>query len=319
MISVVSPIYGCNSCLVELCGRLIHTLGEIGEDFEIILVDDASPDDAWPTIVSLAASDKRIRGIRLSRNFGQHYAISAGVESARGHHVIVIDCDLQDRPEAISSLVEKARQGFDVVFAQRADRQDSIFKRLASQFFYRMLSYLTSTPYDHSIANFGVYSRKVVDTLKRMPESERCFPLMVKWTGFRSAAVPVAHDKRQAGRSSYNVRKLIRLAMNIVLSYSDKPLRLVVKLGMLFSLLATFIVALSVYAYLSGRIAMAGYASIIASIWLLGSVIVFCIGIVGLYIGQLFQNAKGRPYYIIDERVNEPPSLVQETNPGKRA
>lgn len=319
MISVVSPIFRCNSCLPELCDRLVRALDDAGEDFEIILVDDGSPDCAWPTIVSLASDNPRIRGIRLSRNFGQHYAISAGIENARGQYVVVIDCDLQDRPEEIPNLIEKARQGFDVVFAQRVDRQDAFFKRLMSRLFYRALSYFTNTPYDHSVANFGVYSRKVVDTLRRMPESERCFPLMVKWTGFRSTALPVAHDRRASGRSSYNLRRLIRLALSIVLSYSDKPLRLVVKLGMLFSVLAALIVALSVYAYLSGRVAVAGYTSIIASIWLLGSIIVFCVGIVGLYIGQLFQDTKGRPYYIIDERINEPAPTAMSTHLGMTA
>lgn len=304
MISVVSPVYGCASCLKDLCRRTSLTLGGVGEDFEIILVDDASPDHAWPTIVALAAEDARIRGIRLSRNFGQHYAISAGIEHARGDHVVVIDCDLQDRPEEIPKLLEAAHQGFDVVFAQRIDRQDNMLKRWASRNFYRVLSYFTGTPYDHSVANFGVYSRKVIDTLRRMPESERCFPLMVKWTGFRSTSVAVTHEKRADGRSSYSVRALIHLAMNIVLSYSDKPLRLVVKLGMLFSLFASLIVGLSVYVYLTGRTAVAGYTSIIASIWLLGSVTVFCIGIVGLYVGQLFQDAKGRPYYIVEQRIN---------------
>lgn len=303
MISVISPVYGCKSCLQELCRRIALTLSGV-DDFEIILVDDASPDHAWPAIVDLAAENAHIRGLRLSRNFGQHYAISAGIEHARGDQVVVMDCDLQDIPEEIPKLLEAASQGFDVVLGQRVDRQDNMFKRWGSRNFYRALSYFTGTPYDHSTANFGVYSRRVVDTLRRMPESERCFPLMVKWTGFRSTSVAVAHGKRPDGKSSYSARALIRLAMNIVLSYSDKPLRLVVKLGMFFSLFASLIVGLSVYAYLTGRTAVAGYTSIIASIWLLGSVTVFCIGIVGLYVGQLFQDAKGRPYYIVEQRIN---------------
>ena len=315
MISVVSPVYGCTSCLKELCRRTALTLAGVGEDFEIILVDDGSPDDAWPTIVALAAKDARIRGLRLSRNFGQHYAISAGIEHARGHHVVVIDCDLQDCPEEIPKLLDAANQGYDVVFAQRIDRQDNMFKRWASRNFYRVLSYLTDTHYDHTIANFGVYSRKVIDTLRRMPESERCFPLMVKWTGFRDTSVAVSHRKRADGKSSYGIHALIRLAMSIVLSYSDKPLRLVVKLGMLFSLFAFVIVGISVYVYLTGRIALAGYTSIIASIWLLGSVIVFCVGVVGLYLGRLFNAAKSRPYYIIDEQLNCPKG---EANNGER-
>jgi len=216
----------------------------------------------------------------------------------------VMDCDLQDPPEEIPRLLARADEGFDVVFAGREDRQDSVFKRLTSFAFYKTLGYLTNMPQDHTTANFGVYSRKVVDTINRMPESDRCFPLMVKWTGFRSSVVPVQHAERSIGRSSYSLGKLIRMALNIVLSYSDKPLRLVVKAGLLFSMFSLLIVGLSVYRYYHGDIAVAGYVSIIASIWLLGGIMIVCIGVVGLYLGRLFNAAKGRPYYIVDEQVN---------------
>lgn len=304
LLSVVSPVYGCEGCLEELVHRIRQAVLPTGLDLEILLVNDGSPDGSWSRIVELAQHQPHIRGLRLSRNFGQHYAISAGIEHARGEWVAVLDCDLQDLPEELPKLIEAARAGNDIVFAQRVDRQDTAFKRLSSYAFYRLLSYLTEVKYDHSIANFGVFSRKVIDTLNRMPESDRFFPLMVKWTGFKTATVPVEHAERTHGKSSYNLRKLIRLALNVVLSYSDKPLRLVVKLGLAFSLVSLAFVLLSVYRYLLGDVAVAGFTSVIASIWLIGSVTIFCTGITGLYIGRLFNDAKRRPYYIVSEEAS---------------
>jgi len=298
-LSIVSPVYGCQGCLEELVERISASLA--GTDLEIILVDDGSPDGAWARIVELSRLRPDVRGIRLSRNFGQHYAIAAGIEQARGEFVIVMDCDLQDPPEEIPVLLKRAEQGYDAVFARRIARRDGPFKRFASWAFHGLLSYLTDVAHDHATANFGVFSRKAIDTVNAMPESDRCFPLMVKWTGLRLATVDVNHAERKDGRSSYSLRRMLRLALNIILSYSDKPLRLVVKLGLLFALLSFVIVAWSIYGYLAGDIAVAGFTSIIASIWLLGGVMVSCVGIVGLYVGRTFNDVKRRPYYVVNE------------------
>jgi len=273
---------------------------------ELILVDDGSPDRSWDRIAELANLYPEVRGLCLSRNFGQHYAIAAGIEHARGEIVAVMDCDLQDPPEELPRLVAALRAGNDVVFAQRSERQDSFFKRVGSYAFFRLLSYLTDVRQDHSTANFGVFTRKVIDTVNLMPESDRCFPLMVKWTGFRTTHVEVRHAERAAGQSGYSLGKLLRLALNIVLSYSDKPLRLVVKLGLAFSALALLIVLLSIYRYSVGDVAVAGFTSVVASIWLLGGIMIFCVGVTGLYLGRLFNDAKGRPYYIVSEQLNSP-------------
>lgn len=306
LLSVVSPVYGCESCLEELVVRVRSAVAETGMALELVLVNDGSPDRSWDRITELAGLYSEVRGLRLSRNFGQHYAIAAGIEHARGELVAVMDCDLQDLPEELPRLVAAAQAGNDVVFAQRSERQDSVFKRLGSYAFYRLLSYLTEVRHDHSTANFGVFTRKVIDTVNLMPESDRCFPLMVKWTGFQTALVPVRHAERAQGRSGYSLRKLLRLAINIVLSYSDKPLRLVVKLGLAFSALALLIVVLSIYRYSVGDVAVAGFTSVVASVWLLGGIMIFCIGVTGLYLGRLFNDAKGRPYYIVSEHVNFP-------------
>lgn len=306
LFSVVSPVYGCEACLEQLVERIKIAIAPTGMALEIILVNDGSPDDSWSRIMELTALHSEVRGVRLSRNFGQHYAISAGIEHARGEWVAVMDCDLQDLPEELPRLINAARSGFDVVLAQRIERRDPPLKRMTSFLFFKLLSYLTDVAQDHSTANFGVFSRKLIDTVNHMPEADRCFPLMVKWTGFKTVLVEVEHAKRLSGTSGYSFGKLVRLATNIVLSYSDKPLRLVVGVGLAFSMLAFLIVLASIYLYLTGDIAVAGFTSIVASIWLLGGIMIFCIGITGLYLGRLFNAAKARPYYVVSEYLNFP-------------
>lgn len=304
LLTVVSPVYGCRNCLEELTTRVRQAVASTGLALEIILVDDASPDHSWERIRELASHCPDVRGLRLSRNFGQHYAIAAGIEHARGEFVAVMDCDLQDLPEELPRLLEVARQGHDVVFAQREGRRDPPLKRLGSFLFFRMLSYLTGVQQDHSTANFGVFNRKVIDTVNLMPETDRCFPLMVKWAGFDTVCLPVQHAERAEGRSGYTFRKLVRLGLGIVLSYSDKPLRLVVKAGLAFSGVAMLIVLLSLYRYSVGDVEVAGFTSIIASIWLLGGMTILCLGVTGLYLGRLFNDTKGRPYYIVAEQTS---------------
>lgn len=304
--SVVSPVYACEACLDELCDRLFATLDGMHTDYEVILVCDASPDGSWQRIRDIAAAHEQVVGLRLARNVGQHCAISAGLEHARGEWVVVMDCDLQDVPEEIPALYAKAREGYELVFAQRIERRDSWLKRLASRTFYRLLGYLTGTQYDSSTANFGIFSARAIAAVNALPERGRFFPLMVRWAGYRTTVLPVAHAQRAAGESSYTFRKLVRLATEIVLSYSDKPLRLVAKTGVVFSFLSFALVGWSVYRFLHGDTAVAGYTSIIASIWLLGGITIFCIGVVGLYVGRLFNDIKHRPYYAIGESVNLP-------------
>lgn len=305
LLSVVAPVYGCAPCLEELVERIARATQGHCDALEVILVDDASPDDAWPRIRELAARLPWVRGIRLARNFGQHTAIAAGIEHATGDRIAVLDCDLQDLPEELPKLLEASNR-HDIVFASREDRQDGLLKRLSSLAFARTLSYLTGTRQDHRIANFGVFSRRVIDLVNAMPEHDRFFPLMVRWTGLPMAVVPVAHAARQSGESTYSIGKLIRLATNIVLSYSDKPLRLVVQIGLAFSAIALAVVMLSVYRYSVGDVAVAGFTSIIASIWLIGGTMIFCIGIIGLYLGRLFTASKQRPRYVVGERTPSP-------------
>ena len=303
-ISIISPVYCCADCLRALHARLTDTLSGLGKEYELILVDDASPDRAWIVLRELAAVDARVKGIALSRNFGQHYAIAAGIEHARGRWVVVMDCDLQDRPEEIANLYAKAQQGYDVVFAERETRRDSWLKRTSSRLFIALLNYLSGADYDYRTANFGIYSRDVIDAVRSMGDRSRFFPVMVRWTGFRKTSVPVQHDARGNGGSSYSLRKLLRLALDIMLSYSDKPLRLVATLGIIVSMIALAMTGFSLYRYLRGDVSVAGYTSLIASMWLLAGVMLFCMGIIGLYVGRVFESVKFRPTFIVRERLN---------------
>jgi dolichol-phosphate mannosyltransferase len=299
-LSVVAPVYGCKGCLEDLVDQIETAAAGMGVPFEVILVDDASPDGAWSRIEELAASRPWLKGFRLSRNFGQHSAISAGIEHAQGVWTVVMDCDLQDLPAEIPALYRKAvDEHFDVVFAQRAERQDTRIKRLSSWGFFAVLGWLTGMPQDPSTANFGIYHRKVIDAVCRMPERDRSFPLMVKWAGFRTAKLPVRHQQRVQGESSYTLRRLLRLAMDIALGYSEKPLRMVAGAGIVFALAAFVMVAIGLWRWWDGDIQVAGYTSIIGAIWLIGGLMMFSLGVVGLYVGQVFRNVQRRPYYIV--------------------
>jgi dolichol-phosphate mannosyltransferase len=303
-ISIVSPVYCCADCLRALCERIGAAVAPIGASYEIVLVDDASPDGAWPVMRELAAADPRIKALALSRNFGQHSAIAAGLEHARGRWIVVMDCDLQDRPEEIAALYAKAQEGYDIVFAEREVRQDGWFKRNSSRAFIALLNWLSGADYDYRTANFGIYSRAVIDAVRSMGDRARFFPVMVRWAGFRRTSIPVQHDARGNGGSSYTLKKLVKLALDIMLSYSDKPLRLVATAGIVISLIALAMTAFSLYRYIHGDVTVAGYTSVIASMWLLAGVMLFCMGIIGLYVGRVFESVKSRPHFIVRERLN---------------
>jgi polyisoprenyl-phosphate glycosyltransferase len=304
MISVVVPVYGCKTCLIELYFRLKKTFNSLPVDFELILVNDASPDDAWETIRELSARDNRVRGINFSRNFGQHYAIAAGIEHACGEWCVVMDCDLQDQPEEITKLYSKAQEGWDIVLGRRIDRKDHFFKRSFSKLFYRFLGYLTETQQDSSIANFGIYHRKVISAISSMGDYMRYFPTMVSWVGFKSTRINIEHAARTSGETSYSFRKLVKLALEVVLAFSDKPLRLTVKFGLLVSFSSLVFGCYNFYRYFANKIVVLGWATTVISIWFLSGAIIFLIGITGLYIGKIFDKVKQRPLYIVSEKTN---------------
>jgi polyisoprenyl-phosphate glycosyltransferase len=301
-LSIISPVYNGEFILGELIDRIHRVVEPLNQEFEIILVEDFSPDRSWEVIEHLAEKFPRVQGIKLSRNFGQHYAITAGLDHARGEWVVVMDCDLQDQPEEILNLYAKARQGYDVVLARRIARKDSFFKKLSSKLFYRTLAWLTGSRQDESIANFGIYHKKVIGEIVKMRESIRYFPTMVRWVGFRQTSLSVNHGANEDRESSYNFKRLFNLALDIILAYSDKPLRLTVKLGFLVSFSGFLFALFTLIKYLSGDIIVKGYASLIISLWLLAGFILMTLGIVGLYVGKTFEGVKNRPIYIVEKR-----------------
>ena len=308
LLSVVSPVYLASAMVEELVQRLVVALEVISPHFEIILVDDRSPDDSWARILEQSAKDPRVQGLRLSRNFGQHYAITAGLDRCRGEWVVVLDCDLQDRPEEIAALFTAAQRGYDLVLARRTNRQDSWSKKMLSQLFYRVLSYLTETPQDPSVANFGIYHRKVIGAVLAMRENIRYFPTMVRWVGFRAAYLDVRHGRRAAGRSNYGLSQRLNQALDITLVNSDKPLRLTVKCGLVLSGGAFLFVPITLWRYWVGQISQPGYTSLIISIWFFSGLLLSVLGMVGLYIGKTFEQVKNRPLYLVDEQTGSVPA-----------
>lgn len=301
LISVVIPVYKAGAILPELIERVHQTLATLTSAYEIVLVDDASPIPTdWVTIQQQAALDSRVRGRRLSRNFGQHYALTAGLEASRGEWIIVMDCDLQDVPEEIPTLFAKAQAGYQAVVARRGQRTDAAVVRGGSHIFYRILAYLTGEIQDPQVSNFGVYHRQVIEAVLRLRESTRYFPTMVRWAGFHQTAVPVTHGT-SARPSSYSLARRLQLALDILLTYSDKPLRLAVYFGLLLSGGAFLLGLTMLVRYLVGQITVPGYASLIVSISLFSGIIISVLGVVGLYVGKTFEEVRNRPLYIVAE------------------
>lgn len=301
-ISVVSPVYNSDSLVLRLVDEIRDALKS--SNYEIILVDDGSPDTSWSRIQEAGERFPEVRGVLLSRNFGQHYAISAGLHLSRGNQVVVMDCDLQDRPSEIPRLLAKAKEGFEIVQARRTVRRDSFLKKTSSSCFHRLLEYLTGNPQDPSIANFGVYGRKAVNAINKLPETIRYFPTMVRWVGFKKTTINVEHQKRPAGKTSYSLFALIKLALDICLANSDKPLRLVIMTGFMISGVGFMFALYVIWQAFQGEIQVLGYASLMVSMWCLSGLTMLIMGVVGLYVGKSFEGIKGRPPFIIASTVN---------------
>ena len=300
-ISVVSPIYGCPSAIPELCMRLHSVLQGMVQDYEIILVEDGSPDDSWQRICCECEKDSRVVGVKLSRNFGQHYAITAGLDFALGEWVVVMDCDLQDRPEDIVALYAKALEGKkDIILARRMGRKDHWRKRFCSIVFYRVFSWLTGTCIDPSVGTFRMMHRKTVVAFRKMGEVHRLFGGMVQWLGFDVGYVEVSHSQRHEGKSSYSMRGLLKLGIDGILSFSTRPLLFGVGIGAGFALLASlYAVYLLMRLLLVGPFGVAGWITVVLLVSFLGGVILMNLGLLGIYIGRIYEQVKGRPVYVV--------------------
>ena len=303
-LSIVSPVYRAEKMVHMLVERIVKSVSTITEDFEIILVNDASPDASWSVIEYECAQDKRVKGINLSRNFGQHYAITAGLNYAKGEWVVVMDCDLQDRPEEIPALYQKALEGYDIVYARRKQRQDKWLKRMTSRAFNSVLNRLSGLNKDKDVANFGIYHQRVIKEYNKIPEQSRSFGSLILYLGFRTAIIDVQHAEREEGTSSYTLVRMLKLAFDVIISNSNKPLRMAVGLGFGMSVLSFLLALYNVVARIVGIISFPGYTTTIFSIWFVGGLMLFVMGVLGLYIGKIFDQVKGRPIYIVRNTIN---------------
>lgn len=297
-ISTVIPVYGCRAALPELCRRLESTLSQLTQDYEIILVNDSCPQNSWEVIEQLADQDEHVVGIELSRNFGQMKAILAGLDYSTGDWVVVMDCDLQDRPEEILRLYEKAQEGYDVVFARRETRKDNPLKVFFANQFYKVYRFATDGNYDGAICNFSIIKRIVVENYCKMREQHRGYVMYIRWLGFRQTAINVEHDERYEGKSSYSLKKRMDMAIELLTSQSDKVLRMAVGIGLSLTLVSLIVILVLTIRYFVSHVTM-GWTSIIASNFLIGGIIIMVIGVVGIYVGNTFMQTKDRPLYIV--------------------
>jgi glycosyltransferase involved in cell wall biosynthesis len=307
-IAVIVPVYMGAEVVRELCSRLTATLQSITQRFSIVLVDDRAPDNVWPIISDLCACDPRIKGIQLSRNFGQHYALTAGIDYADARWYVVMDCDLQDAPEDIPLLYTKVLGGFDMAVAIRRKEGHGTLKRLGSRLFYATFSMLAGFDMNWTVGNFRIFSGQVAEGFREMREQMRCLPASFSVMGFEVGEVVVPHHPRQHGKSSYTLKKLIKLGSTMVLAHSQMPLKLV-----MFSGLA--VAALSMLAGLTITIAaffdvfsVTGWASLIVAVFAIGGFQIFIIGVVGIYVGKCLEEAKRRPLYFVRDLRNLRPT-----------
>jgi glycosyltransferase involved in cell wall biosynthesis len=301
-ISVVVPVYLGEPFVEELYRRVNEALTPIVKSFELILVDDRGPDNSWRLIRKLSAIDPRVRGIQLSRNFGQHNAITAGLRAARGAWTVVMDCDLQDRPEEIPRLYARAHEGYDCVLARRAIRRDGWRKKTLSWLFYKVFNYFTDMNYDGTVGNFSIISRAVLNEINGMPEVFRFYGGLLAWMGFDKSYIDVEHDARSQGKSSYTLAKLYSLGANVIIAHSAKPLRLCVTAGIGVATLALLAVVYIIVHGLRYGTPVAGWPTLIVSIYFSTGAIIFTLGVLGLYVERIFTQVKARPVFIVKAR-----------------
>jgi len=300
--SVVVPVYGCEPCLRELHARLRAALSALGGSFEMVFVDDCGKDRSWDVLEELAAADAAVRAIRLSRNFGQHAAITAGLAESTGEWVVVMDCDLQEPPEEIPRLWEAARQGFDVVLGRRRQRQHAWPRRLAARLYFRFLSLAVGRRLEGEYGSFSMISRKVVREFLRFKDRDRQYLFIVHWLGFRATTIEYDHAARRAGRSAYSLRALMGIAFAGLFAHSTLFLRWIVTLGLFVSAGGLALAAYFLYRYLAHDTVPPGFTSLAVLIVVLGGMGIFTTGVTGLYVGRTFEQVKERPLYVVDER-----------------
>jgi dolichol-phosphate mannosyltransferase len=298
-ISIVIPVYNEVENIVVLYNRLVSVLEEAAVDFEIVFVDDGSKDESVKCLNELGASDKRVIIVELARNFGHQVAITAGLDFARGRAVIVMDADLQDPPDVLPKFIEKWREGHDVVYAIREHRKEGWLKRTSYKVFYRLMRRVSNIEIPLDAGDFCVMDRRVVDLLKTMPERSRFVRGIRSWVGFSQVGLPFERHARHAGRSKYTVGRLMLLALDGLISFSYVPLRVITALGLSVSVISLLLAIFFFVKKLLYGLSPPGYASIIVSIFFLAGIQLITLGVIGEYVGRIFEEAKRRPMYVL--------------------
>lgn len=302
-ISIISPVYMAAGIIDELVNKIKESVSKITSDFEIILIEDGSIDGSWEGIERNCKKDKRVKGIKLSRNFGQHLALTAGLTYAKGDYVVVIDCDLQDNPEYIPELYEKVKEGYDIVYARRKKRNHNSFKDITAFVYYKFLSLISEYDFDPNIGSFSIINRKVVNSFLRLNDYKSGYLGLLKWLGYKYAYIEVGRSDRYTGKSSYTLKKLFDHASRLTVSYSNRLLLLAIYMGILFSALSFIGILYLFYQYffVGYRI---GWTSIMIMISFVGGIIMLLLGILGLYIGAIFDQVKSRPLFLVEQALN---------------
>ncbi|QWD14345.1 glycosyltransferase family 2 protein [Polynucleobacter paneuropaeus] len=309
-ISVVIPVYQAEGCIAELYLRLITTLESMRLRFEIIMIEDCGTDNSWGIIQELASTDTRLRGFKLSRNFGQHNALTAGLDLSRGRWTVIMDCDLQDKPEDIKRLIEKTHEGFDVVIARNTTIRKSFIKQISAKIFYSTFSWCAGFRYEDGVRSFRIMSRDAVNALTAMRELMRSIGPLGIWIGFSSSYLHVALEPRFEGKSSYSLRRLLSLAFHNIVAFSDKPLQISVSIGFIMAGCALIYGSYIIIRATLHGIPVPGWSSLITSMYFIGGLILANLGVIGVYLGKTFEETKRRPLYLI-ARSTESSNLIE--------
>ncbi|MDX9864329.1 MAG: glycosyltransferase family 2 protein [Anaerolineaceae bacterium] len=304
--TIIAPVYNETESLGELYRQICEVMDTTGEAWELILVDDGSMDGSTDTIRALAAADQRVRPVIFARNFGHQIAVTAGMDYSRGQAVVVVDADLQDPPEVILELIAKWREGYQVVYAVRAEREgETWFKKMTASLFYRLIFRITDVSIPLDTGDFRLLDRQVVDVMGQMRERHRFLRGMSSWAGFKQVGVPYKRAARYAGVTKYPLRKMLVLALNAITGFSYVPLQLATYLGFTSAAISILAIIAVVVMRLSGSQAFYGQATTLSAVLFLGGVQLISLGILGEYIGRIYDEVKGRPLYVVSEAPSE--------------
>jgi len=303
-ITAVIPLLNEEKLVGELIRRVEFNLRKISPDYRVIIIDDGSTDSTWEKIKNEGADNSRISGIKFSRNYGHHYAITAGINNSDSDWVIVMDGDLQDRPEVIPDLYSKAQEGFDIVFVNRIERKESLIYLLVQKIFYKTLNILSGLNFNSKQANFSIISKKVAESHRLFNEQARFYVSTIKWLGFSTSSINARHGERFDGKPSYTIKRRIKLAFDVIVTFSERPLKFAISIGIVLSVSSILIAIWIAVKALNSEFTVLGWPSIIFSIFFTTGINLIILGILGIYLGRVFNEVKRRPLYIEEERMN---------------